>query len=173
MRLLLLLHFSSLLIVLGGCAGPQAAPGDDAVSEKPLVGRAEVTVHVHGVFDPRGTMNVGLYLDPETWMSPDYLYARTEPVGEVGETVTLVLPDVPAGIYGASLYQDVDSDGDFSRNALGIPTDPWGISNDATGFFGPPSFEAAAVVIRSPETTLNITLRTGIGIPSGSGPDSH
>ena len=140
--------------------------------EQPLDGTARVIVHVHGVFDDRGTLNVGLYLDPDTWMSPDYLYARTEPVGAIGEVVTLVLPDVPSGVYGASLYQDVDGNGDFSRNALGIPTDPWGISNDAVGFFGPPSFDAAAVTVRPPTTTLDINLRTGIGIPSRAGPGS-
>ena len=35
-----------------------------------------------------------------------------------------------------SLFQDLDSDGKFGRNLLGMPTEPWG-SSGTPGAFGP------------------------------------
>ena len=64
-----------------------------------------------------------------------------------------------AGRYAVAAYQDLDDDGTLDRSALGIPTEPYGFSNDARGRYGPPSFDAAAVTLAPGSTELTIALR--------------
>ncbi len=170
-RLPISLLLSPFIVLLFSCSGGPSLATTKPSLEQPVIATGEpvmVKVRVHGVSDARGTINVGLYTGKDTWLSPNYTYAKTEPVGEVGEVVELIVPNVPAGIYAISLYQDLEENGDLSRDGFGIPTDPWGMSNDAQGSFGPPSFEDATIHVRPPESTFDINLRRGLGLSFGS-----
>ncbi|MEM7251898.1 MAG: DUF2141 domain-containing protein [Pseudomonadota bacterium] len=58
-------------------------------------------------------------------------------------TVTVVINDLPPGDYAVRVMHDVDGDEQLSRNLLGLPTEPWAFSNNATGTMGPPSWKQA------------------------------
>ncbi len=45
------------------------------------------------------------------------------------------------GEYGIRILHDEDGDGEMDSNMMGIPTEPWGFSNNATGRFGPPKWD--------------------------------
>lgn len=76
-----------------------------------------------------------------------------------GETVTLTLKVPNPGRYGIRLYHDVDGDGELNANIMGIPTEPFGFSNNAPIRFGPPSFKAAAFDIGMNGATQTISLQ--------------
>ncbi|MEM7704290.1 MAG: DUF2141 domain-containing protein [Pseudomonadota bacterium] len=79
-------------------------------------------------------------------------------VPAVEGSVELSLNSLPAGEYAIRVMQDTDGDGELGTNAIGMPNEPWGISNDAVGQFGPPSWSDAKFSL--PETTQQtITLR--------------
>lgn len=40
--------------------------------------------------------------------------------------------------YLARVHHDLDGDGKMATNLVGMPLEPWGVSNDARGRFGPP-----------------------------------
>ncbi|MEM6380766.1 MAG: DUF2141 domain-containing protein [Bacteroidota bacterium] len=67
---------------------------------------------------------------------------------------TLTINDVPAGTYAAVVFQDVNQDSDLETNKLGFPKEPIGFANGAKIRFGPPSFEAASVEVKTGETTI-------------------
>jgi uncharacterized protein (DUF2141 family) len=56
-----------------------------------------------------------------------------------------------------AVWHDADGDGELDSNFLGLPREPVGASNNATGRFGPPSFDDAAFDYRS--ATLRQTIR--------------
>ena len=61
--------------------------------------------------------------------------------------------------YGVGVgVGDVDGDGELKTNMVGMPKEPWGISNNAAGRFGPPKWEDARFTLpaTSPQA---ITLR--------------
>ena len=152
-------------LVLSGCQMFDRGEGFDG-SGTVSGGMATVKVRIHGIAKPRGTLNVGLYSSSETWLTTEYSHSKNGRVGRVGEVIEIILEDVPSGAYAVSLFQDLDDTSSLSRNAFGIPTDPWGMSNDAVGTLGPASFEAAVVKIEPPETVLDVRLRTGLGMLS-------
>ncbi len=49
--------------------------------------------------------------------------------------------DMKAGKYAVSVYHDVNSNGKLDTSFLGMPEEPIGVSNNAKGFMGPPSFK--------------------------------
>jgi uncharacterized protein (DUF2141 family) len=65
--------------------------------------------------------------------------------------------NVPAGPIAVAVYQDVNGDGQLNRNLLGIPSEPYGFSNDV-GRIAIPTFERARVRVDEPATTIPVRL---------------
>lgn len=76
-----------------------------------------------------------------------------------GKTISLTYSGVAPGTYALKLFQDVDGDEKLRTNALGIPSEPFGFSNNAMGHFGPPSFEQAAFKVGSEPITIKVKLK--------------
>lgn len=48
-----------------------------------------------------------------------------------------------SGLFAMSVYHDENANGDFDKNGIGLPAEPWGISNNPKIRFGPPPVEKA------------------------------
>ncbi|MCH9852515.1 MAG: DUF2141 domain-containing protein [Alphaproteobacteria bacterium] len=84
-------------------------------------------------------------------ISMNYLFDSKNP------TQILALPD---GIYAISAFHDLNDDGELNRNLVGLPTEPYGFSNDARGTFGPAKFADAQFTITADKIThLTINLK--------------
>ena len=67
---------------------------------------------------------------------------------------------LPAGQKTAiAVFQDLDGDGRLTKNAIGIPIEPYGFSNAARSVFGPPSFSSAALMISDKTDTVSIKVQ--------------
>jgi len=56
-----------------------------------------------------------------------------------------------------SVFQDLDSDGELGRGALGIPNEPWGFSGKPSPLV-PPSWTACAIVPAAGDNRLELRL---------------
>ena len=73
-------------------------------------------------------------------------------------TVEMRLRNVRPGTYSIAVFHDRNGNGKLDRNFIGLPSEPYGFSNDV-GRRGPPSFEGARIVVREPTTTIVIPIR--------------
>jgi len=73
-------------------------------------------------------------------------------------TATLIFENLSAGVYAASAIHDMNSNGDLDTGVFGIPTEPYGFSNDARGTFGPASFEDSKFTL-SGDKQISITVK--------------
>ncbi|WP_428407205.1 DUF2141 domain-containing protein [Hyphococcus sp.] len=48
-----------------------------------------------------------------------------------------------SGLFAMSAYHDENANGDFDKTGLGLPAEPWGISNNPKVVFAPPPVEKA------------------------------
>ena len=62
------------------------------------------------------------------------------------------------GHYAVSVYHDENSNGELDANFIGIPSEPYGFSNNAKGMFGPPSYEDCLFKIESKVQEITINL---------------
>ncbi len=62
---------------------------------------------------------------------------------------TFSVRDVEQEEVAIRLFQDLDGDGELDKNALGMPTEPFGFSNDPVIRFGPPSTKEILIDLRN------------------------
>ena len=67
-------------------------------------------------------------------------------------------PGSPVLIALAEAFGDqvIDANGELDRNALGIPSERYGFTNNARGITGPPNFEDAVVEIGDKPIEISI-----------------
>ncbi len=63
------------------------------------------------------------------------------------------------GEYAVAVYHDENDDRDFNRNALGLPSEGYGFSNDAPTALGLPDFDAVRFTLPPGETRMTVRLR--------------
>lgn len=109
---------------------------------------ADLTLEVEGLDASRtsgAALLVGIHTEAGQWLSNAASGQRFALDAAVGGKVTVVLKGLPEGRVALSLYQDANGNGKLDMNPMGIPTEPYGFSNNAAGSFGPPKFEQAVV----------------------------
>ena len=58
-------------------------------------------------------------------------------------TVTVTVPDLPAGDYAVSVGHDVNRNHKVDKNIFGMPKEQWGMSNNPHAAIKAPPFSAA------------------------------
>jgi uncharacterized protein (DUF2141 family) len=62
---------------------------------------------------------------------------------------TFSIQEVEQEEIAIRLFQDLDGDGELDKNAFGLPTEPFGFSNDPVIRFGPPSTQEILIDLRT------------------------
>lgn len=113
-----------------------------------------LTVTISNIESNEGTIQVGLYNSKSSFLSTPYMSTGTQ--AKTG-SVQVVFKNVPKGVYAISLYHDKDDNKELNT-FFKIPTEPYGVSNNAKGKFGPPNWEEAKFSILDKDTTQSIQL---------------
>ncbi len=82
--------------------------------------------------------------------------SQTKQVDKSGKLV-FILQNLSPKVYAVSVIHDLDSDGELDTGFLGIPSEPVGMSNNAKGRFGPPSFKQCSFELNA-DLNIEITL---------------
>lgn len=113
-----------------------------------------VTVAVHNVRDVQGAVLGGLYQEAG-WGGAAVAAAR---VSVEDENPVLCFRGVTPGRYAVKLFHDRNGDGELATNMFGIPSEPYGFSNNAPAQFGPPAFADAAFDVGAAGASQSINL---------------
>lgn len=62
------------------------------------------------------------------------------------------------GEYAIKVFHDENKNGELDTDFLGIPTENYGYSNNASSWFGPPSWENAKFLFNKREMTIEIKI---------------
>ena len=68
-----------------------------------------------------------------------------------------------AGRYEVAVYQDLNGDRRFNRTALGLPAEPYGLSNDPPNLMGLPTFRSVQFPVHVGDNTIHIPLHKARG----------
>lgn len=117
------------------------------------------TVEIRNITETSGALYVQVLSGEAAYKNSNPAAAQLILPAKEGSLV-FSFDSLPAGEYAVRVMQDHDGDGQLKTNMVGMPQEPWGVSNDAKGRFGPPQWEQ--VKIAFPEQagqTHVITLR--------------
>jgi uncharacterized protein (DUF2141 family) len=110
---------------------------------------ADLMLEVEGLDTSRlegATLMVAVFTEPAGWLRQPRAGHRfvLGPEAASGK-LSVLLKDLPDGPLALTLFQDANANGRMDMNPMGIPTEPYGFSNNAAGSFGPPKFEQAVM----------------------------
>ena len=120
----------------------------------------DLAVHIDNLGNSEGYVRVALHQRVDGVEFPDEAGAVAATFSRaVAGSMRFLFTDLPPGDYAVAAFHDQNGDGELGTTVLGIPTEPYGFSNDARGFMGPASFENAAVTVSADSAALSISIR--------------
>lgn len=144
----------SALIVAGLSVATVISAGEAIAEES---NPAKLSLDVSNVEDFEGRLMIALFKGEDGWKTNTAADAKAVPA--TSETVSVEFHDLTPGEYGIKIYHDVNNDGKLNLGIFGIPSEPYGFSNNAPVRFGPPSWKKAHFTIADGENTHTVTLK--------------
>ncbi len=122
---------------------------------------SELEVNFINIDRPVGQLMVALYDSEEAYnnKSQPTKYATVE---AVGDTITVKFDELLDGTYALMLIHDLNSNGQMDINAMGLPQDGYGFSNNV-GMYGLPPFDAASFEIRD-YASIDVVVRQPVNL---------
>ena len=134
------------------------------------VAASELRVTVEGIRSSQGTVLIGLYDSPASFakaveasakdgflVDPDR-FAAVALRANAALRSAVVFSNLGPGRYAAVAFHDENGNGRLDKNFLGVPSEPYGFSNNVQGFLGPPTFDAAAMTLGDGDAAIRIAL---------------
>lgn len=104
---------------------------------------AEVVVRVSGLSEPLGQVGCSLFAGAGGFPM-DNSSARNLWLPADAKGVTCRFNDVPEGTYAVSIGHDLNGNMLVDTNFIGLPTEQWGVSNNARPTLRAPRFDEAS-----------------------------
>jgi uncharacterized protein (DUF2141 family) len=105
-------------------------------------GAAELLVRVSGLGEPLGEVRCSLFAGASGFPM-DNSTARVVALAADLKGVTCRFTDVPEGSYAVAIGHDLNGNKRVDTNFVGMPTEQWGVSNNARPTLRAPRFEEA------------------------------
>ncbi|MCW8809380.1 MAG: DUF2141 domain-containing protein [Ignavibacteriaceae bacterium] len=122
-----------------------------------LMATGKLTVIIKGFESDVGNCRFALDDSKEVYEREDSVW-----IGKVlpiqNEEVVVTIDSLQYGEYAVRVYQDKNKNAELDTDILGIPTENYGFSNNASGWFGPPSWDKAKFIFNKPEVTIQIDI---------------
>jgi uncharacterized protein (DUF2141 family) len=110
-----------------------------------------LTIHIEGIKKKEGSILVMLSNSEASFLTEGEGFKVS-----ANDNKATVRYLVQKGEYAFSFFHDKNDNGKFDTNFLGIPKEPYGFSNNASGFMGPPSYDKAKFTIYK-NTTMTVS----------------
>ena len=74
-------------------------------------------------------------------------------------TLAVTFPNLPHGDYSVAVYHDVNGNQKLDTNLFGVPTEPYGFSNNARSKWGAPKYKVARFQLNQSEQNMVIDVK--------------
>ena len=115
-------------------------------------------INISGFPSSDGFAMVALNNSEESYKGGENEAMAKTKIRVVDQQVQVIFTNLPYGGYGVSLYHDENANGKMDKNAMGIPKEAYGFSNNAKGFFGKPNYKDVTFQLNSAEMQIAINL---------------
>ena len=118
---------------------------------------ADLTVIVSGVRNASGLVSAGIYNSEASFAKASQAFASFRIKATQG-SISFTVHDLPPGHYAVTAYHDENGNGSLDFDPTGIPTEGYGVSNDAREVLAPPRFARAAFELRDQSKSVMINI---------------
>lgn len=117
-----------------------------------------LTVIVEGVNERDGNIGMLVFNSPKGWAEDINSAFRDAVVPAHPGTVTLMVPNLPAGEYAVAVVHDVNKNRKLDRNWMKKPTEQWGLSNNPHAVLKTPAYEKCTFMLKG-DKEIHITMQ--------------
>lgn len=111
-----------------------------------LIFAGELKIIVKNINPNQGMMRLALW-DGANGFPKDYRTSIDQVSVSVTNEVEYTFSNLSKGSYAMAIFQDLNNDEDLNTNAIGIPQEPFGFTNNPRLLFGPPTFNKCRVQV--------------------------
>ena len=138
----------NLLIITFICFGMLTTKAQEEEEEEETF---DLTIEVTGIKKTTGKVFIAVYDKKENFLKDTEKSLKTKVVIENKKAIAQ-FKGLKKGEYAVSFFHDENDNNKMDTKIFGIPKEPYGFSNNATGFMGPPKFEDAKFLLDSNKT---------------------
>lgn len=117
-----------------------------------------VHLHISNLREARGSVYVAVFNRPEGFLEEKYMIVQKVVPVQASGSLQLDLADLPPGAYAVSCFHDVNGNGRIDKNLMGVPTEPYGFSNNARPKFRAPTWEESRFEVGRSGAAISIRL---------------
>jgi uncharacterized protein (DUF2141 family) len=118
-----------------------------------------LNILINGLKSQKGQICLSLFYGSKGFPSNGKRALKSECLKVTGIPQTVTFPNLKAGNYAIAIFHDVNEDGDINTNALGIPTEGFGFSQNPTILTREPKFDESSVLVVGSSTNIQIELQ--------------
>lgn len=111
----------------------------------------DLTVEITGMTTDTGKVFIAVYDKQENFLKDTEKSLKTKVVIENKKAIAK-FKGLKKGEYAVSFFHDENDNNKMDTKIFGIPKEPYGFSNNATGFMGPPKYKDAKFLVDSNKT---------------------
>lgn len=123
----------------------------DEIKKKPLV------LIIDNLGSPIAPVEVSVY-SPENKFPAENGQLKKYRFTPSGTKLVATISDLEYGQYAVATYQDLDADGKIGKNMIGIPTDPYGFSNNYVPKIKAPNFKDCSFDYAPDQASITISM---------------
>jgi uncharacterized protein (DUF2141 family) len=119
---------------------------------------AVLNITFTGIYEPKGSIYVAVFDRKDSFLDTEKVCAKRIVPLSAGGALALSLADLPPGTYAISCFHDLNGNGRLDKNWAGIPTEPYGFSNNARPKFRAPTWDESKITLPATGSSISIRL---------------
>jgi uncharacterized protein (DUF2141 family) len=119
---------------------------------------SQLTIEIDGLRNRQGQICLSLFTTSKGFPSNGTDAVQNQCVAITTMPPLVTFENLQPGSYAVAVVHDANSDGEVNRNALGIPVEGFGFSQNPVIRTGPPKFNDAVILVLGSSTNIQIQL---------------
>lgn len=127
------------------------------ISAQQEINHGKLTIIITGFSNEKGACRFALDNSEAVYESEDSVFiGKVFPVA--GSRLIVDIDSLTYAEYAIRVFHDENENGKLDTDILGIPSEDYGYSNNASSWFGPPSWEKSKFLFNKKEMTIEISV---------------
>lgn len=118
-----------------------------------------LNLSIQNIEKATGNIMVAVFEGEDNFLKDDKAVASKIALVEKMGTLKISFPNLPHGEYSVAVYHDVNGNQKLDTNFFGVPTEPYGFSNNARSKWGAPKYNVARFQLNQLEQNMVINVK--------------
>ncbi len=120
--------------------------------------KGELVLNVQNIESADGIIHIAVF-NQSNFLQEGKEILKTTAAVQKSQNQRIIIPSLPFGTYAIAIYHDVNNNGKFDKNALGIPVEPYAFSNNPKVKWRSPTFDETQIELNAPQKILEVELK--------------